>query len=164
MRAAYSPPVTRQRARALFIAEVAQKEQRGQKQQQEEEEEEKRAKKEEKSSAAAAAAGKGRSGSRSRLDAKELLATKRGRGTDFKPTRGGRADFKPTQEPRRGARRAATAAASNRNGSGGSGVSGNGRARPLSSRTADLRPVRHFFRVACFRGAEAGGRASGGRK
>ena len=138
---AYSPPVTRQRARALYIAETEKKEQERKQERRKKEDQQHKAKssKDKEDQEGSAADSKGRSSSRSgrvstRADAKELLATKRGRGTDFKPTK----------ELRRGPRRGA---AGDSVGVGG-GV-GSGRSRPLSSRTADLRPVSvaHKYRL-----------------
>eukprot|EP00904_Undaria_pinnatifida_P008262 jgi/Undpi1/4566/HiC_scaffold_18.g07920.m1 len=130
---AYSPPVTRQRARALYIAETEKKEQERKQERRKKEDQQHKAKssKDKGDQEGSAADSKGRSSSRSgrvstRADAKELLATKRGRGTDFKPTKELR------RAPRRGA-------AGDSVGVGG-GV-GSGRSRPLSSRTADLRPI-----------------------
>lgn len=138
---AYSPPVTRQRARALYIAETEKKEQERKQERRKKEDQQHKAKssKDKEDQEGSAADSKGRSSSRSgrvstRADAKELLATKRGRGTDFKPTKELR------RAPRRGA-------AGDSVGVGG-GV-GSGRSRPLSSRTADLRPVSvaHKYRL-----------------
>lgn len=107
---AYSPPVTRQRARALFIAQVAeQQQQQGQQAQGQSGRQRRRDQ---------VLAGAGESeGSSNVRGSKEARSAKVGTGTDLKPGSG-------RSRGRRGAR------------------FGSGRAGALSSRTADVRPVR----------------------